>query len=489
MRLHDLSSLLTTALQHSFARYLVIGVLATLTYFLGGLLFVRLLSWPLLPGNACAFILGFLVSYTGQRFWTFQQARGCHADFLPRFAIVQLAGLAANSLIIALLDTLGCPYEFSMIAASALVPLLTYVLLRVWVFRTVPARQPSRPYGGLPGFVPYPAPLPPLPAEQTPRVSVIMNCFNSSRDLEEALLSLTAQTFTDFEVIFWDNCSTDNSPIIAQGHPGLRSRLRYFRGTETVPLGAARNLAIREARGELIAFLDCDDLWRPEKLAQQVPLFADPAVGLVCTDTEMFDGQRIMQRVFAHSAPARGHVFDALLRRQWISMSSALLRRTALDAVASRDSSGQLQWFDESLNVCEEADVFYRVAHDWKLDYVNAPLTIWRVHGNNTTFRKFGQFADETLRILDKHCRLYPGYEEQHPDLVLLLRQRAAFQKAVSLWREGQGRQARAVLRPWRDSCRKHRLFWLASYLPGIFFDTAARIYFFLPRLLHRRTP
>ena len=485
MTVRHLLSLAGTALERSFARYLVVGVLATLTYFLGGLFFVRLLEWPLLPGNACAFILGFAVSYTGQRFWTFREARGRHTVLLIRFALVQVGGLVLNSAIIALLHRLGCLYELSMLVASALVPLVSYALLRFWVFRNAEGRA-KRPYGGLPGFATQPAPLPPLPPDRAPRVSVIMNCLNSGKDLEEALDSLAAQTFTDFEVIFWDNGSTDKSPLMAQGHAGLRGRLRYFRGTTTVPLGAARNLAIREARGDLIAFLDCDDLWRPEKLARQVPLFDDPAVGLVCTDTEIFDGQRVLQRVFAHSAPGRGRVFGDLMRRQWISMSSAVLRRAALDAVADK-THGRPQWFDESLNVCEEADVFYRVAHDWKLDYVDAPLTIWRVHGDNTTFRKFGQFAEETLRILRKHRALYPGYDEENPDLVLLLRQRAAFQKAVSLWREGKGRQAREELRPWRDTCRKHRLFWLASYLPGVCFDTAARVYFAIPRLLLRR--
>lgn len=69
-----------------------------------------------------------------------------------------------------------------------------------------------------------------------------------------------AQTFGDFEVIFWDNGSTDDSPAIAQSYG---PKLRYFRGKTTVPLGAARNLALMRARGRYLAFLDCDDLWRP----------------------------------------------------------------------------------------------------------------------------------------------------------------------------------------------------------------------------------
>lgn len=318
----------------------------------------------------------------------------------------------------------------------------------------------------------------------TPAVSVIMNCLNSARDLRAALDSLMAQTFGNFEVIFWDNGSTDDSPAIAQSYG---PKLRYFRGETTVPLGAARNLALMRARGRYLAFLDCDDLWRPRKLETQVALFeADPRVGLVCTDTEIFDGKRVLKRLFAETRPARGMVFGELMERQWISMSSAVIRREALAGLAADPGAWDGGWFDESLNVCEEADVFYRIAHDWELDFVDEPLTLWRVHGANTTFRKFGQFADETLRILDKHRRLYPGYDAEHADLVALLTRRAAFQKAVALWREGRNAEARACIAPWRDSSRKHRLFWWASFLPGSLFDLAARAYFALPSGLRR---
>ena len=321
-----------------------------------------------------------------------------------------------------------------------------------------------------------------------PAVSVIMNCLNSSRDLREAMNSLMAQTFTDFEVIFWDNCSTDESPAIAQSYG---EKVRYFRGESIVPLGEGRNLALAQARGRYLAFLDCDDLWKPTKLERQVALFAaNPRVGLVCTDTEIFDGKRVLKRLFAETSPQRGMAFAALMQRQWISMSSAMVSREALTSLsAEKISSGQGingGWFDQSLNVCEEADVFYRIAHDWQLDHVDEPLTLWRVHGGNTTFRKFGQFADETLRILEKHRALYPGYDQEYAGLVELMTRRAGFQKAVALWREGHNSAAREAIRPWRNSGLKYKLFWWASFLPGVFFDLAARLYFALPANLRR---
>ena len=267
--------------------------------------------------------------------------------------------------------------------------------------------------------------------------------------------------------------------------------MRYFRGESIVPLGEGRNLALAQARGRYLAFLDCDDLWKPTKLERQVALFeANPRVGLVCTDTEIFDGKRVFKRLFAETSPQRGMAFAALMQRQWISMSSAMVSREALTSLsAEKISSGQGingGWFDQSLNVCEEADVFYRIAHDWQLDHVDEPLTLWRVHGGNTTFRKFGQFADETLRILEKHRALYPGYDQEYAGLVELMTRRAGFQKAVALWREGHNSAAREAIRPWRNSGLKYKLFWWASFLPGVFFDLAARLYFALPANLRR---
>ena len=308
-----------------------------------------------------------------------------------------------------------------------------------------------------------------------PKVSVIMNCYNSATHLREAMDSVFAQTWTDWEIVFWDNCSTDDSAVIAQSYG---ERVRYFLANKTVPLGAARNLAIAKAEGELLAFLDCDDVWMPEKLARQVALFdANPRVGLVCTDTLMFSDRGILSRMFEGTSPERGMVFRELMTRQWISMSSAMIRRAALDSLG--------EWFDESLNVCEEADVFYRIAKAWELDHVNEPLTRWRVHGVNTTFRKFGQFADETLAILEKHRRLYPGYDQQYPDLVAILTRRAAFQKAVWLWREGRGAEGRELVAPYLAS-PKIRLFWWASWLPGTLFDPLSQLYFKLPGFLRR---
>lgn len=307
-----------------------------------------------------------------------------------------------------------------------------------------------------------------------PTVSVIMNCYNSAAHLREALDSVFKQTYKDWEIIFWDNASTDESPLIAQSYG---TKIRYFRAPQTTSLGEARNLAIAQATGTLIAFLDCDDLWLPQKLEKQVPLFQRACVGLTCTDTELFSGNRILSRFFSTTKPERGLVFRELVNQQWISMSSAMIRKAALDSLD--------HWFDTALNVCEEADVFYRIAKSWELDYVEDCLTRWRVHRVNTTFQKFGQFADETLAILVKHQKLYPDYNTLYPDLVTLLKRRASFQKAIALWQTGKGKEARKSIRMYLNS-PKYTLFWIVSWLPGACFDKFAHFYFMLPSFLRR---
>ena len=317
-----------------------------------------------------------------------------------------------------------------------------------------------------------------------PLVSVVMNCLDGEAHLAEAIQSVMAQTFQDFEIVFWDNCSTDSSPDIARS---FGEKLRYFRGSAKVSLGAGRNLAITRARGKYIAFLYCDDRWAPEKLEKQVAKFeANPRVGIVTTDTELFDGKKILRRFFDGARPARGMVFEELVRRQWISMSSAMVRREALRGLTG-DGAWAGGWFDESLGLCEEADVFYRIAHDWELDYVDEPLTGWRVHASSTTFTRFAGFAAETRHILAKFMALYPDFEKEHADLARLLGERADFQEALALWREGRGREARALMAPHGLKNRKYLAFRLASHLPGSFFDLAARVYFALPRLFSNR--
>jgi glycosyltransferase involved in cell wall biosynthesis len=105
-----------------------------------------------------------------------------------------------------------------------------------------------------------------------PLVSIVMNCYNGEKYLREAIDSVYLQTYQNWEIIFWDNASTDSTAEIAKSYD---EKLKYFKSQETTILGVARVQATKKATGKYIAFLDVDDIWIKDKLEKQLLLFND----------------------------------------------------------------------------------------------------------------------------------------------------------------------------------------------------------------------
>src|ERR1022692_3299947 len=167
-----------------------------------------------------------------------------------------------------------------------------------------------------------------------PSVSVIMNVRNGASTLSEALESVMAQTFHDWELIVWDDRSTDDSArIIAESKD---PRIRYFQSPEETSLGKARDNAIRQSSGEWVAFLDQDDIWLPRKLEKQMAL-ADDTTGLIYGRTVRFypSGlERDYDQGHEFKLLPEGDIFNQLFTDScFIAMSSAVFRRAAVEAI------------------------------------------------------------------------------------------------------------------------------------------------------------
>ncbi len=291
---------------------------------------------------------------------------------------------------------------------------------------------------------------------QQPLVSVIMNCLNCAKYLKEAIDSVYAQTYTNWEIIFWDNASTDRSAEIARSYD---SRLRYFRGEQTVDLGAARNLALEQARGEFIAFLDCDDLWMPQKLEKQLPLFDDPEVGLVFSDSIIFNDLGESRLFYGRNLNFHtGYCFPQLLTDYFLDLETVVLRRAALD--------GEEMWFDPSFNLIEEGDLFTRIGYKWKLAMVNEPLAKWRVHAASWTWTKGYLTADEKTAMLERYKKTIPGFAERFAKEIHLLERQNAVTRAKYLWKFGNSPAARRCLSPYIFADRKASSLYFLSFFP-----------------------
>ena len=114
---------------------------------------------------------------------------------------------------------------------------------------------------------------------KSPLVSVIMNCYNGEKYLTDSLNSLLSQNYRNWELIFWDNISTDNSKKIFESYND--KRFKYYLAPKHEILYKARNLAIKKTSGDYIAFIDTDDIWSKDKLSSQIKLFGDEKIGLV----------------------------------------------------------------------------------------------------------------------------------------------------------------------------------------------------------------
>lgn len=282
-----------------------------------------------------------------------------------------------------------------------------------------------------------------------------MNCLNCEKYLRDALDSAYAQTYPHWEIIFWDNASTDGSGEIAQSYD---HRLRYFKGEETIPLGAARNKALGQARGEYIAFLDCDDLWLPEKLEKQIPLFEDPEVGLVFCDTIFFNDNNYEERLYRRRKYVTGKCFSALLMDNFLAMPSVVIRRMALDE--------QSEWFDPRFSMNEEADLFIRIAYKWHLAMVNEPLAKWRIHPGSLTWHKFSGFADELGDMLKKYKRIYPNFVQRFAQEIRIVERRLAVIRAKDAIVKDNFLFARNYLAPYVFCSVRAFILYLITYLP-----------------------
>ena len=220
------------------------------------------------------------------------------------------------------------------------------------------------------------------------RVSIVIPTFNRETSVMAAVESVLRQTFTDFEVVVVDDGSTDGTA--ARIAAIADARVRYVHQTNA-GVSAARNLGVRVARGDILSFLDSDDLWMPDKLAHEVAfLDARPDAGAVFSDLVKYDGDRVVPSfmraspVFAGMLALRlrdaSVVFEqremllCLLQEVPILPSAFTLRRVAFVAAGG---------FDETWRAWEDWEFFLRLARQVRFGYIDRPLAAHRLSADS----------------------------------------------------------------------------------------------------------
>lgn len=215
-------------------------------------------------------------------------------------------------------------------------------------------------------------------ASGAPLVSIILPVYNGARFLRQALESATAQTYPNFEIVVMDDGSTDESAVIAQSMIEQSmiqqsfSKVRYFYQTNQ-GIAAARNRAITLAAGELLAFLDHDDVWAPNKLEVQVKyLEAHPDISLVLANERLF---------FTHGYSSPVWLNHKLMQSDHLGLvpGTWLLRKSVFE---------QVGWLDSHFRVSDDVDWFLRFLDaGFRYGVVEETLLFKRMHGDNASFQ------------------------------------------------------------------------------------------------------
>lgn len=203
-------------------------------------------------------------------------------------------------------------------------------------------------------------------------VSVVIPSYNYGRFIAEAIRSALGQTLVPSEIIVVDDGSVDDTAMVVAG---FGEGVRYIR-QENSGVCVARNRGVAESTGELIAFLDADDIWEPTKLEKQSAVFArDEHIGLVHCGMREFENDT-GETIAMHTEGLEGDVADELLlwEKPAVNVSGSAI-------IVSRESFDAVGGFDPRQKCGEDWDLCYRIARRYRVGFVVEPLVNYRRHG------------------------------------------------------------------------------------------------------------
>lgn len=228
--------------------------------------------------------------------------------------------------------------------------------------------------------------------KKNPLVSVIMNVHNGEKYLKESINSIIAQTYKNWELIFWDNNSSDNSKNIFFEYKD--KRLKYFFFKKKIKLYESRNLAIKKCKGELIAFLDQDDLWLKNKLKKQVELFNNKDVGLVYSNYYKWDEKKLIfkKKLFSNNRLPEGKITDFLLKKYVVGICTIIIKKSFLV---------KKKVFNPRYNMLADFLFVLNFSLHTNFRCVQQPLAIYRYHGSQMSNIFFNNTARDFTKLLN----------------------------------------------------------------------------------------
>jgi len=236
--------------------------------------------------------------------------------------------------------------------------------------------------------------------QKKPLVSIIINCFNGDKYLNEAIKSVLAQNYKNWEIIFFDNNSTDNSSSVLKKHKDRR--IKYFKSRKTYPLYKARNLAITKSKGEFISFLDVDDWWIKNKLNKQVTFFLkNQSIDVLYSNVYLYNDKKKTQKIYIKKKLNYGDLTQKLVDKFEMPILSTIIKRSIFRQIK----------FDNRYTIIGDLDFFIRLSLIRSIAAIQEPLAYYRMHDSNLTVKKIDLSIKElenwvSEKVKDKNFKL-----------------------------------------------------------------------------------
>lgn len=222
-----------------------------------------------------------------------------------------------------------------------------------------------------------------------------MNCYNGEKYIKRAITSILNQTYQNWELIFWDNVSNDNSSKILKSFSD--NRIKYFLSNKHEKLYKARNSALKMANGNFIAFLDTDDTWEKKKLETQLKEITSKNADV--NFTNYWEHKKNKKKIFKKSLNAE-NIHSQILNSYPIGILTVLMRS---DIFLKKNFS-----FNENFEIIGDFDLFYELSKDYKFCSISEPLATYYIHDNNLSIKKLDlEIAEFDSWILKNQEKLH----------------------------------------------------------------------------------
>ena len=225
--------------------------------------------------------------------------------------------------------------------------------------------------------------------KKTPLVSIIVNCHNGQKYLNQCIKSIINQTYKNWEIIFWDNCSTDNSINIIENFKD--KRIKKFKSKILNNLYQARNLAIKKCKGKYVCFLDVDDIWLKKKLEIQIKeILKDNSFKILYSNYFVYINQKRKKYLKFSKKLNSGLITQDLLNSYDIGILTVLIEKSFFKFIK----------FNGYYKIIGDFDYFINLSLKHKIKAIQKPLAIYRIHDNNFSSNKINIYIKELLNWL-----------------------------------------------------------------------------------------